>query len=329
METRCTRSYWVTRPRKGELRIKQDVHGRGDDMSWVRTEYSGISVGTERLVGLGEVPPECTKHMPCRYMEGDLALPVKYGYCLVGTAIEGALAGERLFVMHPHQDHALIENAHATVLPASVPARRAVLIPNMETALNAVWDAELGPDENAVVVGAGAVGILVAYVLWRNFGRPVPLADIDPARSKLASGLPWLRQSTAPEDLETGGAQVAFHASGYGTGLQSALNAVGFEGRVIELSWYGIREVHLALGADFHYRRKRIQASQVAAIAPARRATHDYAARLRVALELLDHPDLDRLLGEPVPFDDMPTLMAEMYAGATTSPLPVIGYQQG
>ena len=79
METRCTRSYWVTRPRKGELRIKQDVHGRGDDMSWVRTEYSGISVGTERLVGLGEVPPECTKHMPCRYMEGDLALPVKYG----------------------------------------------------------------------------------------------------------------------------------------------------------------------------------------------------------------------------------------------------------
>lgn len=326
MGERATRSYWVDGPCNGSLRVHQDPRSSDQHTSWVQTEYSGISVGTERLVGRGEVPPACVQHMPCRYMEGDLALPVKYGYSLVGTAIEGALAGERLFVMHPHQNFAFIQNTHATILPESIPARRATLIPNMETALNAFWDADMAEDEQAVVIGAGAVGILVAYVLWRQTGRKVHIAEVHPTRASLAEALPWVDSVVPPEDLPRAQAQVAFHTSGYGEGLQCALHAVGFEGRVIELSWYGTREVQIDLGADFHYQRKRIQASQVASIAPSRRATHDYEARLREVLALLDHPGLDNLLGEPIPFEDMPSMMASIYAGQPTAPLPVVSY---
>ena len=326
MSKRATRSYWVNGPCNGELRVQHDTRSSDERTSWVQTEYSGISVGTERLVGRGEVPPACVQHMPCRYMEGDLALPVKYGYSLVGRAIEGALAGERLFVMHPHQNFAFIENSHATILPSSLPARRATLIPNMETALNAFWDADMAEGEQAVVIGAGAVGILVAYVLWRNTGRAVQIAEVHPTRATLAQDLPWVSSVMPPEDLPRAQVQVAFHTSGYGEGLQSALHAVGFEGRVIELSWYGTREVQIDLGADFHYQRKRIQASQVASIAPSKRATHDHDARLRSVLELLDHPGLDSLLGEPVPFEDMPSIMANIYAGQPTAPLPLVSY---
>ncbi len=329
LEARRAQAYWVTRPRTGELRTSSALAPK-KDQSWIRTTFTGVSVGTERLVGCGEVPADCTPHMACRYMEGDLALPVKYGYSLVGQALEGALAGQHVFVMHPHQDYLAVADEHATVLPAGLPAQRGVLIPNLETALNAVWDAEMEPDDTALVVGGGAVGLLVAYVLWRNFGRPIALVEIDERRATLAAGLPWVSEIIEPADARQGeGWRVSFHASGHGAGLQTALDALGFEGRVLELSWYGTREVGLDLGADFHYQRKRIQASQVGSIATQQRGVHDHASRLQAVLRLLDHPELDALLGDPVPFANMPAWMDELYRGASVAPLPLIEYSRG
>ena len=50
------------------------------------------------------------------------------------------------------------------IVPEGLEASRAVLAANMETALNAVWDAAPGPGDRIVVVGAGVVGCLVAYL---------------------------------------------------------------------------------------------------------------------------------------------------------------------
>ena len=49
----------------------------------------------------------------------------------------------------------------------AVPARRAVLAANMETALNAHWDAGSGPADRIVVVGGGVLGLLVAWLAAR------------------------------------------------------------------------------------------------------------------------------------------------------------------
>ena len=56
-------------------------------------------------------------------------------------------------------------------LPETVPPQRAVLAANMETALNAVWDAAAGPADRIAVVGAGVVGALVAFLCG---GFPAP-----------------------------------------------------------------------------------------------------------------------------------------------------------
>ena len=101
---------------------------------------------------------------------------------------------------------------------------------------------------------------------------------------------------------------------------------MGFEGRVIELSWYGDRPVTLDLGAAFHYGRKRIIGSQVSTVAPAKRATHDFGDRLAAVVELLADERLDALCARPIPFDEMPDFMNELYDGCNAHPHPVVGY---
>ena len=65
-----------------------------------------------------------------------------------------------VFTLYPHQTIFNIPASAAVVLPENVPPQRAVLAANMETALNAVWDAAPGPADRIGIVGAGVVGSL-------------------------------------------------------------------------------------------------------------------------------------------------------------------------
>ncbi|MFT5284770.1 MAG: threonine dehydrogenase-like Zn-dependent dehydrogenase [Planctomycetota bacterium] len=319
-------AYWIREPGVGALQREEFSSQLEPGTSLVESKWSAVSPGTERLVGLGQVPMACTEFMACRYMGGSFSLPLKYGYCLVGTVLDGAQAGKSVFVMHPHQDLIAVRDEDLTVLPEELPVQRAGLIPNLETALNAVWDAELSPEEDCVVFGAGSVGLLISYVLWNQTGRPVQIVEIDEKRRAFAATLPWGVNACAPSEVLAEGLRVAFHTTGNPAGLQAALDCVDFEGRVIELSWYGSKSVTLDLGTHFHYGRKRIIASQVGKIAVSHRASHDYSQRIGEVLALLNHPKLDSLLGSPVPFKDMPQFMKSLYRGESTSPLPLIDY---
>lgn len=324
MSERQATAYWVVEPGIGELRtevLRRCEPSAGQSL--VRADYSGVSCGTERLVGLGLVPAGAAEVMACRAMAGSFALPVKYGYCLVATGVEGPLTDKRVFAMHPHQDFTLLDEG-AVVLPDCVPSRRATLIPNLETALNAVWDAELREDDRTVVIGAGIVGLLVSYVLSHR-GFRATLVDTDPERCAFANALPWTQ--TATTAIDEACCDVAFHSSGHGTGLQSAIDAVSFEGRVVELSWYGTRTVTLDLGGGFHYDRKRILASQVAHVAPAKRATHGPTERLAEVLELLEDTELDNLISRAIPFARLPDVMRSIYDGSCRDVHPIVSYE--
>lgn len=329
--TSTARAYWVREPGVGSLREVLVESAPRDGHSLVQATISGVSPGTERLVGLGLVPESCGETMACPYMDGDFRLPVKYGYDLVGTALSGALAGRRVFVMHPHQELAMVADDHALALPDDIPDRRAALIPCMETALNACWDGEpvtpqdVGP---VAVIGGGLVGLLVAYCVQRLHDTRPTLLESDPRRRELADNLPWVGavRANPDDDRGTGSCRLAFQTTGTAAGLQAALDTVGFEGRVIDLSWYGSRRVELDLGSHFHHQRKRIIASQVGSIAPSRRATHGFRERLDEVIELLRDERLDLLAGPDVPFEDMPEFMSELYRGNPTHPLPVIQY---
>src|SRR5262245_44503959 len=134
----------------------------------VRATYGAISRGTESLVAGGRVPASEYQRMRAPFMAGDFPFPVKYGYATVGT-IEG---GQTVFALHPHQTVFDVPADAAVPVPPSVPARRAVLAANMETALNAVWDAN-GTFGTVAVVGAGVVGALTGFVC-----RKLTAADV-------------------------------------------------------------------------------------------------------------------------------------------------------
>jgi hypothetical protein len=111
--------------------------------------------------------------MRAPFMAGAFPFPVKYGYATVGVVESGAadFLGRAVFALHPHQTLFDVPIAAAVPVPPDVPAARAVLAANMETALNAVWDAESRPFGRVAVVGAGVVGALTGW-LCKELERP-------------------------------------------------------------------------------------------------------------------------------------------------------------
>jgi hypothetical protein len=130
-------------------------------------------------------------------MGGDFPFPVKYGYATVGRVELGPaeLIGRVVFALYPHQTVFTLPADAVIPVPPGVPPARAVLAANMETALNAVWDAGPGPADRIAVVGAGVVGALVAWMCGRLPGAEVTLVDIDPARASLAAALDLLTEA--------------------------------------------------------------------------------------------------------------------------------------
>ena len=264
---------------------------------------SGISRGTEALVFRGAVPASEAERMRCPFQAGAFPWPVKYGYAMVGRAVSGPLAGREVFALHPHQDRFLLPAAALVPLPEGLPAARAVLAPNMETALNIVWDAGAAPGDRIAVVGAGVVGALAAWLCARLPGAEVTLIDLNPDRAALAGALGC--RFALPGDAPTG-CDLAIHASASAAGLATALACLGPEATLVEASWYGDAAVPLALGGAFHSQRLRIIASQVGSLPPARRPRWSHRRRLDLALRLLAAPVLDSLVSGETAFADLP-----------------------
>jgi threonine dehydrogenase-like Zn-dependent dehydrogenase len=161
--------------------------------------------------------------------------------------------------------------------------------------------------------------------LSREHSGDVVVVDTDPARRERARSLPWIAHAVAAAAAPQQAFDVAFHATGTGAGLQCAIDLLGFEGRVLELSWYGRQSVTLQLGGRFHRERQRIVASQVGTLARAYRDQGRAARTLRV-LELLAAEDLDALVQDTVPFAELPDFCARLYRGEALPPCPVVEY---
>jgi hypothetical protein len=271
----------------------------------VRARHGAISRGTESLVAHGRVPASEFQRMRAPFMAGAFPFPVKYGYATVGTVEAGPaeLRGRKVFTLHPHQTVFDVPAAAALAVPAGVPAARAVLAANMETALNAVWDAGTVPWERVAVVGAGVVGALTGLLLHELASADVTLVDVNPARAAVAAafGLKFAAPERAPRDCE-----LVVHASASAAGLATALGLAGDEGTILELSWYGDAQVAVPLGGAFHSRRLRLVASQVGKVAPSHRRDWTHRRRLEKALALLADDRLDVLFDPPVAFEDLP-----------------------
>ena len=304
------RAFWVIAPGQGEIR-GAEPRAPGDDEVLVEAAASGISRGTETLVFRGGVPESQYGAMRAPFQEGDFPAPVKYGYCLAGRIAGGGGDGRRVFCLHPHQDRFVLPAEACIPIPEDVPDRRAVLAANMETAVNALWDAGPRLGDRIAVVGAGAVGCLAAALAARHPATQVELVDVNPARADIARAL---GATFALPDAATPEADLVIHASGSPDGLATALRLAGFEATVLELSWYGDRQVPAPLGEDFHAKRLRLQSSQVGAVAAPRRARRSHRERRMLAMDLLRDPVFDCLITGESRFEDLPETMARLAA---------------
>jgi hypothetical protein len=287
--------------------------------------HSAVSRGTEALVQAGRVPESEYERMRAPAMAGTFPFPVKYGYASVGRVETGPgeLAGKTVFALHPHQCTFNIAADAALVLPEGVTPQRAVLAANMETALNAVWDAGVGPADRIVIVGAGVVGVRVAYLCGRLAGAEVTLVDIDPSRAAIAKafGVGFAAPGKAPRECD-----VVFHTSGNAQGLTTAIDLAGVEATIVEMSWYGAGTVGLALGGAFHSRRLKLISSQVGQVSPSRRPRWTHARRLTAALTLLADPKLDALLAPAVAFDDLPVELPRILKAGSGVLCQIVNY---
>jgi hypothetical protein len=279
----------------------------------VRALHGALSRGTERLVFSGRVPASEFERMRAPHMGGSFPFPVKYGYATVGRVEQGPaeLQGQTVFALHPHQSAFILPADAVLPLPANVPPGRAVLAANMETALNAVWDAAPGPADRIAVVGAGVVGALVAWLCGRLPGASVTLVDVDPSRADLARtlGVDFAKPEAAPGDCD-----LVVHASGRPAGLATALGLAGHEATVLEMSWYGAGDMPVPLGGAFHSRRLKLISSQVGQVAPSHRPRWTFRRRLAAALSLLDDARLDALLAPAITFADLPARLPAILA---------------
>lgn len=321
---RPVRALWYVEPFKAALR-SETLPDPGSNEVLLKTRFSGISRGTERLVFSGEVPETEFERMRAPMQSGEFPFPVKYGYCTTAIAETGPkdLKGRAFFCLHPHQDFFLAPAESLVPIPSEVPLKRATLAANMETALNAHWDAATSPCDRIAIVGAGIVGLLVAYIAARIPGTDVIVIDPNPARRSIVEsfGARFATPGEPPDDRD-----VVFHASASSAGLATALSCAGFEGRVVELSWYGNKPVSAPLGGAFHARRIKLISSQVGQVAGTHRARWDYRKRMMAAMSLLDRDTLDQLVDEEIDFSDAPERLPAILDAQSTGLAPVIRY---
>jgi NADPH:quinone reductase-like Zn-dependent oxidoreductase len=178
--TKTAQALWYTARGKAEIRQETLQPPRPHEVR-VRALFGALSRGTEALVLGGRVPRSEFERMRAPFMAGDF--PLKYGFATVGEIDGGPaeLVGSKVFALHPHQTYFNIPQDAVVPLPESVAPQRAVLAANMETALNAVWDAAPGPADR---LGVG-VGWVPFCGHWARISIPTGAANWRSDRSRL------------------------------------------------------------------------------------------------------------------------------------------------
>ena len=162
----------------------------------------------------------------------------------------------------------------------------------METAVNAIWDAGVSVGDTILVVGYGLIGALLAELINKIPGTTVYVAEKQPTRCKKAMDMGLQLWETDTDRQAQNICDIAFHTSAQQEGLETAMNSVGQEGMVIELSWYGDRPIQVRLGGMFHAQRKAIPRLPSLINRSPKTATLGFSAQESVSLRAFERREI-------------------------------------
>lgn len=263
----------------------------------------------------------------------------------VGPEVDPGWRGETVLAFHPHASRFVVGVDAVSRVPEGIPPERAVFLPNVETAVTLTLDGEPAIGERAVVFGQGVIGLLTTALLSSfplaelvtvdplasrrdrseaiGADRSVDPDAVDPAslfadgpasdRAGGQSAVPSSSSPTATTDAgdrdgsrSPGRADLTYELSGNPAALDDAVDATGYDGRVVVGSWYGTKPTELSLDGRFHRSRIDIRASQVSTLAPERRGRWTVGRRLATAWRRLREIDTDRLVTHRLPLAEAP-----------------------
>jgi 3-hydroxyethyl bacteriochlorophyllide a dehydrogenase len=203
----------------------------------VRTHWSGISTGTERLLFSGRMPT-----FP------GMGYPLVPGYETVGEVIEaskdaGICVGQKVFVPGAQCFGAvrglfggaashLIAPASRVVPVAETLGEKAILLALAATAFHARADVEPGGGD--LIVGHGVLGRLLARLSVAAGGEPPVVWERNPARVEGASGYEVLD----PERDTRRDYRTIFDVSGDATILDTLIGRLGRGGEIVLAGFY-------------------------------------------------------------------------------------------
>ena len=300
------RSVVFTEPKRVEV-ANDDIPYPGEGEVLVKTFVSAISAGTELHVYRGDIPEGVALDESLPALRGEFRYPTTYGYASVGEVVED---GRRVFAFQPHVSHYVAREGEFFEPPDTLSVDRAALWPTVETAVNLVLDAKPLVGERVLVVGQGVVGLVTTSLLSQfPLDKLVSVDPIDARRrASEQCGASRALDSAAAEALED--FDLAIELSGTASGLDRAIAATGFEGRIVVGSWYGDEPSPLHLGTDFHRKRLQLVGSQVSHIGSPLVSRWTKERRMRVAAAALETVPAEALVTHRIPVERA----AEAYA---------------
>jgi threonine dehydrogenase-like Zn-dependent dehydrogenase len=322
--------------------ISEAVPTPGPEEVRVRTRYSAISPGTERLVYEGNVPQNLDADASIEALEGDFSYPISYGYACVGRveqvgdAVSTGWEDALVFAFQPHASRFVARPETLVPLPNETDPADAALIPSLETAVTLVMDGRPMMGESVVVFGQGIVGLLTTCLLRDHPLQELVAVEPVPARREQAAALgartvasadaldasdtdsPVASSETASDGAtDPAGADLVYELTGQPSVLNKAVAHTGFGGRLVVGSWYGTKQAPINLGGHFHRSRMRIVSSQVSTIDPQHRGRWTKDRRMSVVVDALSDIRPGRFISDRFPLEEAPSVYEKLARGAS------------
>lgn len=328
MSTDSRRRVQFVAPEEAKV-VTEDIPPPDADQVRVRTKYSAISPGTERLVYQGQVPNSLSADASIEAFDGqDFSFPISYGYACVGVVdavgagVDPDWQGVRVFAFQPHVSHFLADPDTLLRLPDDADLMDAVMIPSLETAVNLVMDGRPVIGEHVLTLGQGVVGLLTTRLLAkfplssltavdpsdarRNLSKSLGVDTVVPSLESDGESLPATLSSPSSRN-DSKGADLVYELSGQPSVLNDAIRYTRFDGRIVVGSWYGTKQAPINLGERFHRSRMDIISSQVSTISPRFRGRWTKERRMSVVLDLLEDVNPGQLISDQFPLNAAPS----------------------